>query len=79
MSSVSRLISNLSKYLLQQKTMLWYWWRKPSNTYGDFDITPNNPPRMIFGSQVESRCGSFRPTLVDVVSGKARNVFYGKG
>ena len=62
-------------YLNRQREMLHFWWRKPKG----FDMTPKTPSRKIFGSHIQIENGAFRPTLFDVVSGKAKKRYYLNG
>lgn len=63
------------KFILQQSTMLKYWWRRPAER--TFDITPQTPARKVFGTHLPAKNGAFRPTLCDVVFGKARREYFG--
>lgn len=62
----------VKKYFIQQIIMLGFWWRKPSG----FDITPLTPPRRLFGNQIKIGNGAFRPTLADIISGRAKKKFF---
>jgi len=64
----------MGRYIKRQITMLHFWWRIPAK--GMFDITPKTPAHKVFGSHMHVGNGAFRPTLADVVTGRAMKQYW---